>query len=160
SGQHYTNFDYDWNGDLVYAAETSNNVTVKRWQSEPQNSTGIIYQTKDFDFGQPGLIKKIYKVYVTYKASTALAESSDIPFEYAADGSTSFTNFDTCTTGAGASTTQLAASATNFDVAALGITTAPSVQSFAIRVENTTSGTLEINDMAIEYRLLPAKNVS
>ena len=160
SGQHYTNFDYDWNGDLVYAAETSNNVTVKRWQSEPQNSTGIIYQTKDFDFGQPGLIKKIYKVYVTYKASTALAESSDIPFEYAADGSTSFTNFDTCTTGAGASTTQLAASASNFDVAVLGITTPPSVQSFAIRVENTTSGTLEINDMAIEYRLLPAKNVS
>jgi len=160
SGQHYTNFDYDWNGDLIYAAETSNNVTVKRWQSEPQNSTGIVYQTKDFDFGHPGLIKKIYKVYVTYKASTALAESSDIPFEYAADGSTSFTNFDTCTTGAGASTTQLAASASNFDVAVLGITTAPSVQSFAIRVENTTSGTLEINDIAIEYRLLPAKNVS
>ena len=54
SGQHYTNFDYDWNGDLIYAAETSDNVTVKRWQSEPQNSTGIVYQTKDFDFGHPG----------------------------------------------------------------------------------------------------------
>ena len=160
SGQHYTNFDYDWNGDLIYAAETGNNVTVKRWQSEPQSSTGIIYQTKDFDFGQPGLIKKIYKVYVTYKASTALAESSDIPFEYAADGSTSFTNFDTCTTGAGASTTELAASAANFDVAVLGITTPPSVQSFAVRVDNVTSGTLEINDIAIEYRVLSAKNVS
>ena len=163
SGQHYTNFDYDWNGDLIYAAETGSNVTVKRWQSEPQSSTGIIYQTKDFDFGQPGLIKKIYKVYVTYKASVALTDdavTNDIPFLSAVDGSTTFANFDTCTVGGSSSTTELAAAAANFDVAVLGISTPPSVQSFAVRVDNVTSGTLEINDIAIEYRVLRAKNVS
>ena len=38
--------------------------------------------TRDTDFGQPGLKKKVYKVIVTYKAT--IAQST--PFEYAVDG--------------------------------------------------------------------------
>ena len=162
SGEYMSNFEYDWNGDLIYASETSDTITIRSWKSESQVSTSTIYQTRDFDFGMPGLIKKIYNVYITYKASASLQDtgSDDIPFLYAVDGSKTFANFDTCTVGGSASTTELVASATNWDVATLSFTTPKSVQSFAIKLDNVNSGTLEINDVAIEYRVLNQKRVS
>jgi hypothetical protein len=95
-------------------------------------------------------------MYLTYKASTALQDTGtdDIPLLYSTDGSTTFTNFDTCVVGGSSSATQLDASATNWDVATLGITTPITVQSLALKVDVATSGTMEINDMSIEYRPL------
>ena len=44
--------------------------------------------TKDFDFGEPGRMKKIYSVIITYKSDNAQTQ----PIYYAVDGSDSFSS--------------------------------------------------------------------
>ena len=44
--------------------------------------------TKDFDFDKPGIVKKVYKIYVTYK-NTGTASLNNA-LEVSADGNTSF----------------------------------------------------------------------
>jgi hypothetical protein len=155
-GNEYTNFAQDWTGELIIGETTSNNTQMLIWDDAPANNAVQQLITKDIDFGDPGRAKKVYKMYLTYKASTALQDTgtNDIPLLYSTDGSTTFTNFDTCVVGGSSSATQLDASATNWDVATLGITTPITVQSLALKVDVATSGTMEINDMSIEYRPL------
>ena len=156
-GNEYTNFAQDWTGELIIGETTSNNTQMLIWDDTPANNAVQQLITKDIDFGDPGRAKKVYKMYLTYKASTALQDTgtNDIPLLYGKDGSTStFTNFDTCVVDGSSSTTQLDASATNWQVATLGITTPITVQSLALKVDVATSGTMEINDMSIEYRPL------
>ena len=155
-GNEYTNFAQDWTGELIIGETTSNNTQMLIWDDAPANNAVQQLITKDIDFGDPGRAKKVYKMYLTYKASTALQDTGtdDIPLLYSTDGSTTFTNFDTCVVGGSSSATQLDASATNWDVATLGITTPITVQSLALKVDVATSGTMEINDMSIEYRPL------
>ena len=102
--------------------------------------------TKDIEFGQPGLIKKIYKVIVTYKSDGA----ETTPFEYAIDGSESFSNF----TGNFADTSDA------WDVLTLTTTNPISCQSIQIKFDGPSTGIFEINDMTIEYRILGNKAVT
>ena len=152
----YSNFVHNWDGDLVISKENSSNVEFYQWDSD--STTGVVainFITKDIDFGDPNKTKKIYNVYVTYKANKVLQDTGtdDVPLLYAKDGSTTFTNFDTCTVGGSSSTTQLAASATNWDVATFGLSTIQSVQSLKIKLDVATGTSLiNINDISIEYR--------
>ena len=153
-----SNFDYDWNGDLVYASETSDSVDIKAWQSDDQTSTAFLYQTKDFDFGIPSRYKKIYAVYLTYKHSDSNAATTFL--KYAKDGGTSFVSVD------GDGSTELATNsldqAATFEIHKITFTTPLKCQSIALQLNGPTSNAtkLEINDIGIEYRLLPAAKVA
>ena len=146
-----SNFDYDWNGDLTYASETNNSVTVKAWQSDDQTSTSFIYQTKDFDFGTPARYKKIYAIYITYKHSHATAAANFV--KYVQDGGTSFiiTNLSNNSLD----------QATIFEIAKVTFDTPLKCQSIALQLNGGTNATkIEINDIGIEYRLLPSGKVA
>ena len=63
-----TNFSNDWDGNLIYAYNTS----LLEWDPTPlaTASPTFTYITKDIDFGNPAVRKKVYKVYVTYNGGT------------------------------------------------------------------------------------------
>jgi len=147
SGGIASNFDYDWNGDLVYATETSDSIDIKSWQSDDQTSTAFLYQTKDFDFGHPSRYKKIYAIYLTYKHSHGTAASNFV--KYVQDGGTSFI------------TTNLSNNsfdqATVFKIQKVTFSTPLKCQSIALQFNGGSNATkIEINDIGIEYRLLPS----
>ena len=149
-GNKYTNFDYDWTGELLVGAEASANLTFKRWEDTPTAVGSQVYTTKDIDFGEPGRIKKIYKIYMTYKAGATQAN----PLEYSENGEESFTDTSTgtgtITTDAGDSDTLPTAS--GWDVAAFSLASPLSCQSLQLRLNPPSSGTFEVNDIAIDYR--------
>ena len=142
----YTNFITDWNNNLMLGYDDGSTVTFKKYLPVSVSQSNQDFFTKDIDFGQPGLIKKIYKVIVTYKSDGA----ETTPFEYAIDGSESFSNF----TGNFADTSDV------WDVVTLTTTNPISCQSIQIKFDGPSAGIFEINDMTIEYRVLSNKAVT
>ena len=61
-----SNLQLDWKSRMCYV--TGNNGEIEYWQ-ESGDTPYIGYKTKDIDFGEPGLKKKIYKVVVSYKGN-------------------------------------------------------------------------------------------
>jgi len=120
-------------------------VAFKKWDSDDTtiSKSDIVLTTKDIDFGQPGLIKKIYKVYITYKNNGA-ALSDDL--FYALDGSTTFINTHLSST--------FSNSITDWDVAVCTFSTIKSCQSIAFQIKAGSSTRLDVNDISIEYRQL------
>jgi hypothetical protein len=152
----YSNFVHDWDGNLVIAKENGSNVEFYTWDSDDNfGKSKITFITKDIDFGDVNRTKKIYNVYVTYKANENLQDTgtNDIPLLYAKDGSTSFVNFDTCTVDGSSNTTYLPAAAANWQVATFGISSIQSVQSLKLKLDVASARSLiYINDISIEYR--------
>ena len=65
-----TNF-IPFQNDLVYIHTDATGTPVK-WDPDPDASTtNFNFKTKDINFGLPGVRKKVYAVYVTYKANAA-----------------------------------------------------------------------------------------
>ena len=79
-----TNFVTDWNGDLVYA---HTNGTVVKWDdaSDATDGSQLNILTKDIDFGQPGIRKKIHRVHVTYRSTG----DSGVRVQFGVDGRSS-----------------------------------------------------------------------
>ena len=147
-----TNFVLDGNQDLLYLSNTdSDRVT---WNPEAASSTAFVYQTKDIDFGEPGVRKKIYKVYITYKTGGA----TNVAVKYDVDGGTAFTktfqdgtNFASnilANAGSGAWTQAILKPSTSSE--------ANNKYSFALKFSaesgQTVPSTFEINDISIVYR--------
>ena len=142
-----TNFINDTNGFLTLGVVNSNDIDFKEWDNNDTGTvTGIKLTTKDIDFGQPGLIKKIYKVYITYKNNGAALSSN---LYYALDGSTTFINTHLSST--------FSNSITNWDVAVCTFSTIKSCQSIAFQIAAGSGTRLDINDISIEYRIINKK---
>ena len=155
---YYTNFIHDWNNNLVLAHQTdTETIALKKYLPVSTAQSGQILVTRDIDFGQPAVKKKIYKVIVTYKSSVDEAT----PLEYSVDGKQSFSDFSTGSnvSPAGDSSGDLDAQ-TVWDV---GVFTADSVvtcQSIQFKFNPPDSGKFEINDITIEYRPLGRSTVT
>ena len=130
-----------------------NNIQTKRldpreWSDDlvHHGSGKIVLQTKDYDFGEPGLIKKVYSVTVTYASDRAHSN----PISYATDGSGSFdgNTFTGDFSGSGQGWKKVRAT--------LG--TPIECQSISLKISNSvTTGLIEglkINDIILEYRVL------
>tara|TARA_R100001082_G_scaffold99884_1_gene68773 strand:+ start:283 stop:2775 length:2493 start_codon:yes stop_codon:yes gene_type:complete len=96
--------------------------------------------TKDIDFGNPGLVKKVKKVYVTARDAAA---NSTLTLSYALDGSTSFTAASV--PGSGQATINNA----QYEVNAYTIN--QNCESVALKL--VSSGKIDINDINIDFRL-------
>jgi len=104
----------------------------------------FLVKTKDIDFGQPGVLKKIYTVYITYKSDAA--QTTPISYVVNGDASASYTNF----------TGNFIATSDKWDI--LKATVTPfTCQSLQLKITNPTntvgsSSGIQINDITIEYR--------
>jgi len=143
-----TNLVTDWNGNLIFGIyDGSSDVNFYKYLTVPSASLYQEFITKDIDFGSPGIIKKIYSVSITYKAASSTQAN---PLEYAIDGTQSFSSFATKTL----------ATASAWDVATFKATSPISCQSIQLRLNLPSSGTLEVNDITIEYRTIRNKMVA
>lgn len=148
-----TNFALDSNQDLIYLHGSNSEMKVWRSTSGTSSTGNFIYQTKDIDFGQPSVRKKIYKVYITYKTTT----TTNVLVKYSADGNTVFdkvfangTNFSSnklSNTGGGQWVQAILKPNTSSE--------ANNIYSFALKFTNDgdVPATFEINDITIVYRL-------
>ena len=106
----------------------------------------FLVKTKDIDFAKPGILKKIYAVYVTYKSDSA----QTAPISYEIDGTTnSYTNL----------TGNFVATSNQWDILKAYPSTPFTCQSLQLKITNPTNTTgtssgIQINDITIEYRLL------
>ena len=154
-----TNFITDWDNDLVHA-HTSDTGTMVKWADASAASTTFDLKTKDIDFGQPSIRKKIYKAYVSYKGdgsgvTVAYAVNGDNNttagfYRTTADGSTDGTNSD--------STPLLDVGTDDWVLAELKpVSSINSVYSFQLQFSGTAASDFEINDISIVFRLKSAR---
>ena len=146
---HMTNFALSADQDLFYI--DSNDTDINTWQTSPQSSTGFLYKTPDIDFGEPGVRKKVYKVYVTYKSGA----TTNVQVDYDVNGGTTFP-YDFAN-GTNFASNELA-SASGWQVAELKPDTSSesnNIKSFQLRfaTDGTVPSGFEINDITIVYRM-------
>jgi len=151
-----TNFVTDWNGDLVYAHTSG---TLVKWDDTSDVTDGTQYRlvTKDIDFGQPGVRKKLYKVIITYKSSG----DTGIRVQWLKDGvpaSGSYANDFDYTDSTNFTSGTLDTSSGLWQIAELKPdTTSESKKIKSIRLwfwdNAAVPADFEINDISIVYRL-------
>ena len=155
-----TNFAIDGDQNLFYInAGDSGKVT---WNPTPSGSSAFVYETKDLDFGEPGVRKKIYKVYISYKGN-----ASHVQVHYGIDGLppaltfnniTSGTNGKSSNSGTGAKCIPYDAGTTDWLKAELKPSASiNNINSFRLKISGNGSDTIaadfEINDITVIYRL-------
>jgi len=121
--------------------------TIDKWADTPVGDTtpSIIIKTKDIDFGEPAVRKKLYKVRISYKGN-----ASAVTVHYIPNGSTT----DAYTFN-GSTTPLINAGTTDWEHAELTPTTsayANNKYSFQLRFLGTAATDFEINDISLIYR--------
>mgnify|MGYP003643587317 FL=1 len=148
-----TNFALNANQDLFYIDNT--NTTVQTFDPEPNatSNSAFVFQTRDIDFGEPAIRKKIYKVYVTYKTGG----TTNVQVKYDTNGTTTFDKV--FQDGDNLTSNELDNAGSNQWVQATlkpnTSTEANSIYSFALKFESdgTVPSTFEINDICVVYRM-------
>jgi len=142
----------DGTGGILFndmPANSSSSVVRRRGVSEGENGEVVeqykwVLKTKDIDFGDPGHIKKVYGVRVTYQAN----DDQTTPISYAIDGIGNFAS-----AGGGAFTGDFADTSDVWDVLYAYPASPVECQSMQLKISNpTNAGTININDISIEYR--------
>lgn len=142
----------DGAGNRTYIAHDSDGaVDIYQVKRDVVAATNTKFRTKDFDFGSPFQVKKIYSVHITYKSDVALTNLFTIVEE---DGTSTALNGT------------IPASATNWakvqitPPAASDGRTAFVCNKASIKLDtSSTSAKVYINDISIEYRVLYRKGV-
>jgi len=149
---YHTNFITDFNNNLSLGVyDGSSDVEFKKVLPVSLSQTGQEFYTADIDFGAPGLVKKIYKVVVTFISDGA----ETTPFSYAVDGKQNFSG-----DGGGTFTGNFADTSGKWDVVTLTPSSTISCQSLQIKFASPSTGVFEINDMSIQYRVISQKEAT
>ena len=125
---------------FIEYASGSHNKTIKLLTGDPGTSA-IDLVTKDIDFGNPGLVKKIKKVYVTVKDA---GDSNTLTLNYKRDNPGS-TSFDSTTEGA------TSINSTNYSVKSYTVN--GDCESIQLQLVSAASKSITISDINIDYRL-------
>ena len=134
-----SNFLPSYDG-LYYLEYGGSNAKTVKLLTGDVGTKGIEMITKDIDFGNPGLVKKIKKIYVTSKDAAA---GSTLTVSFALDGSTSFTAASAPASG------QATINNAQYEVNAFTIN--QNCESVALKL--VSSGKININDINIDFRL-------
>ena len=154
--------------DLIYMHTNTTNDFVK-WDPAPDSSGNFQIKTKDINFGLPGVRKKIYAVYVTYKANA----DTELQATYRTNGAGTSYNFVVKTNpfnegGSGLddfgdaedSTVELSTTSNVTKIASMKPTTsseANNINSIQLLFNTDSSqsvpSTLEIDNIEIVYRI-------
>tara|TARA_R110002020_G_scaffold69264_1_gene180312 strand:- start:548 stop:1105 length:558 start_codon:yes stop_codon:yes gene_type:complete len=177
-GGYLSNFVLNQDGNILYSSFRPNNKSnIFKWNDGPSannaastasNVLGMLYfTTRDFDFGDASLRKKIYKVYVTYKTDDG--QDSGVTIKAAVNGTGSFdSTFKDTSRFAGTRTVCYGSSTLDetdgkWKMAELKFSSPSEVNkiySFQLQVQ-ATNGTahqsFEINDISIIYKYKKVK---
>ena len=161
-GYVYTNFVNDANGDLVFRYSTGGNSNVGKKFNINASNKPIKWVSKDIDFGNPGVRKKVYKVYISYKDGVSNGTGgAGVQVKYRVNGGT--TNYTFKPVGGGEDHTPMgdANDINKWTLAELkpnDSSEANNIYSFALYLYSSGNidSTFEINDISIVYRM---KNV-
>jgi hypothetical protein len=146
-----TNFALDSDQDLFYLTGTAS--TIRKWSPSAAASSGFEIITKDIDFGEPAVRKKVYRVYITYKTGG----TTNVTVKYDTNGDTGLdkvfqdgTNFASnviANAGGGEWTQAILKPNTSSE--------ANNIYSFALKIytTGTVPATFQINDITIIYRM-------
>ena len=149
-----TNSVLDSNNDLAFCQGTTKDIKV--WSDKAVVSSKFKLITKDYDFESPGVRKKIYKVYITYKTADSGSVASNVQVKYDVNGGTALNK--TFQDGDNFSSNTLAV-ANGWQVAELKPTTssdANNVKSFQLHLFASGGDApvgFEVNDISIVYRV-------
>jgi len=157
--QNKTNLITDWDGELVYSHTSG---TMLQWDDSSDSSRDISLMTKDIDFGQPAIRKKVYRVYLTFRG-----DACNVDVHYGVDGLTPALTFNNITSGTDGSTTGSGsndkcipydAGTTDWLKAELKPSASVNnISSFRLKISGDGSDAIasdfEINDISIVYRL-------
>jgi hypothetical protein len=163
-GYTYTNFVTDWNKNLTVGKyDASSDVEFYKYLPVKSATTGQRFSTRDIDFGMPGVTKKVYSVTMTYRSSA----EQQTPLKASADGIARHSSFSTGTnitpqgdTGGAGYLESTGNGGATYDVAKFVADTPVTCQSIAFELNLPSSGLFEVNDMTIEYRVIPNKMYS
>ena len=155
SGGVLTNFINDVNGDLLYSMGNNWYKIV----DTPSNMIGGVQskefelQTKDYTFGDSAVLKKIHKVYVTYKMPS---NNSKILIKGAINGSADFTDVSFSNVQNYDGTNGFLTS-TGWATAIIKPSSSLSCYSLQFKIYASTPGTsniqsFQINDLSVVYR--------
>jgi hypothetical protein len=126
---------------FIQYASSGDNKTVEFLSGNP-GTNQIDLKTKDIDFGSPGKVKKVYKVYITAKDDGQAGNGNTLTLKYALNGSATFGNATTATPQDNLG---------EFDT--LVYTLGVDCESIAFELtDESASETISINDITIEYR--------
>ena len=138
-------FINDYNDDLIYL--NGDDGKVYKWNPDPSDSR-VVLSTKDFDFGSPAKIKKVYSFIMTYQLTGN--DTTNNKVYYLTDGAneasgTSWTAMDGIAQANG-----------QYDIYKHIFSTPISCQSirFKVDVGSSSATQLNINDITIGYREL------
>jgi hypothetical protein len=177
-----SNFVNDQEGNILYysvdaGSDNLNLNSIYKWDdssTRTQDSGGIgdvfYLRTKDYDFGSPGIRKKIYKIYVTFKTSDDTDGSdgyqdSKVNLYYNVNGTPPVSGTASALTFSDSTSTNYSAakglyasdSSTGWNVAELKPSAAiNNVYSFQLLFVNAASriaNNFSINDITIVYRV-------
>ena len=86
----------NFNTNSYLADYNSENPYIVKWDKTPLmsgfNNNNEVFSliTKDFDFGSPSTLKKIYRVYITYKANNTIATNIGVKIFISVNGENNF----------------------------------------------------------------------
>ena len=160
TNQDKTNFLTDWEDGLIVGHNPIG--IIKQWGSTADEKVFELV-TKDIDFSKPATRKKLYKVYITYKCSSA---ATNVRVQYYTNGGSTaydFTPVDNATLDGGEA--MLDGSKSVWTTAILKPDTsseANNIYSVRIRFYNASAGLavplgFEINDISLIHRRKPVK---
>jgi len=94
SQENMSNFSIDWNRKAIFLSDNGGSVTVEEWDdASPSETTKTIeIQTKDFDFGAPGIKANFYGLVISYTGGGA---GTSLDVSYAVNGTESWVDFAT-----------------------------------------------------------------
>ena len=156
-------------GHFAGEVESENNgvmssvASFKELSSSSGTSVSSQFITKDLDFDKPGIVKKIYKIYITYKNTSSTGRANII--KVATDGNTTWaqaniTSAQSINNSAGAAITPtltgtFLGSKTSWDVATFSFDVPLQCQSLALYLNDggVTAG-LYINDITFEFKTI------
>jgi hypothetical protein len=143
----FTNFITDWNR-YPSVIDTADKGMIQWISTNGSTTNSLEVQTKNFDFGEPGLEKKVYKVYITYKGSNLT------PY-FKVNEDTKLYNLHTTT-----SSTQInlpsASSYTTLELKPTTPSDAKNIYSFQFVLKPTTGATITnfgVNDITVIGRI-------
>ncbi|MBC8549763.1 MAG: hypothetical protein H8D23_08930, partial [Candidatus Brocadiales bacterium] len=153
----YSNFQHDWNGDLIICRENGSNVDFYKWDSDDTttNKSDIQFDLKDIDFGDSGSYTYVYKIIITYKTTVAQTNDANGVIAYSIDGLDNWIVFDQIAVD-GLTPDDTLDIATSWQIAVIDHSTGTplKVQSLQLRFDLPTATYFNLNDINIEYRNL------